>query len=183
MDVAYRRMGYDYEYEDAGAGYDARILWGRMAVYGVAFVLVFLVGMWWGGRGDVDEDQIVELQSQVETLEAENQELRDTVDALSAGQTDEPEPATNEDEAADEPDGADQPADEPEEAPEAAQEPQPETYVVQSGDTLRGIAADVYGDPDEWERIAEANGLTRETVLTVGQELIIPPADSEGGGG
>ena len=161
-----------YDYDDAGEHYDARILWGRIVVYGVAFVLVFLLGTWWGGRGDDDREQVVELQAQVEALQEENRDLQDTVDALSA-RDDEPE--TDPEPVEEEPD---EPANtEPEEpADPDPPAPDPRTYVVESGDTLRGIAAEVYGDPDQWELIADANGLTRETVLTVGQELVIPPA-------
>jgi nucleoid-associated protein YgaU len=172
-------MAYDY---DDGEHYDARILWGRIAVYGVAFLLVFLAGIWWGGRGGDDGEQIVELQAQVDTLQDENRELQDTIDALSARE-DEPEPPPPDDE--DNEAEADEPVEEePDAGEETAQadepagpaEPQTRTYVVESGDTLRAIARDVYGDPDMYDLIAEANGLTRETVLTVGQELVIPPA-------
>jgi nucleoid-associated protein YgaU len=159
-------MDYDYDYDEAER-YGGRVLWGRIAVYGVAFVLVFVIGSWWGGRGAADEERVVELQAQVEALQAENRDLQDTVDAMSAGEReDDPAPADDEADVAEE---AEEPADEA--------EPETRTYLVQPGDTLRGIANEVYGDPDEWETIAEANGLTRETVLTVGQELVIPPPD------
>jgi LysM repeat protein len=162
----------DYDYDEADR-YEGRILWGRIAVYGVAFVIVFILGTWWGGRGEPDEERIVELQTEVARLEEQNRELQSTIDTLSAGEQAEPEEATEED---------DEEAEEPEESPEEdnAEEPETRTYLVQPGDTLRGIANEVYGDPDQWEVIAEANGLTRETVLTVGQELVIPPLDDGG---
>jgi nucleoid-associated protein YgaU len=169
MVVAYRRMDYDYDYEDGGERYDGRILWGRIAVYGVVFVVIFLLVSWWGGRGsDGEDDRVVELEAQVDALAAENRELQDTIDAMSAG---EEEPPADEEEA----DAAEEPEENADEEPEP--EPETQTYVVQPGDTLRGIAEEVYGDPAQWEAIAEANGLTRETVLTVGQELVIPPLD------
>ena len=98
--------------------------------------------------------------------------LQDTVDAMSAGEQEEEPPAAEEEEQEDvAEDGV-------EEEPAEEAEPETRTYLVQPGDTLRGIANEVYGDPDQWEVIAEANGLTRETVLTVGQELVIPPPEN-----
>jgi Tfp pilus assembly protein FimV len=50
-------------------------------------------------------------------------------------------------------------------------------YTVEPGDSLRSIAAQVYGDPDRWSQIYEAN---RETIgpdpdaLRVGQRLRVP---------
>jgi nucleoid-associated protein YgaU len=50
-------------------------------------------------------------------------------------------------------------------------------YTVEPGDTLRSIAAQVYGDPDRWSRIYDAN---RDTIgpdpdsLRVGLRLRIP---------
>lgn len=50
------------------------------------------------------------------------------------------------------------------------------TYTVRRGDTLAGIAREVYGDPGAWERIFEANRdrLDSPHALRVGQELKIP---------
>ena len=47
-------------------------------------------------------------------------------------------------------------------------------YSVQSGDTLAGIAAALWGDANLWYKIAEANGLTAESALLEGMSLIIP---------
>ncbi len=51
-----------------------------------------------------------------------------------------------------------------------------ETYTVRRGDTLAGIAREVYGDPGAWERIFEANRdrLDSPHALRVGQRLRIP---------
>jgi nucleoid-associated protein YgaU len=57
--------------------------------------------------------------------------------------------------------------------PEASSE-----YTVEPGDTLRSIAAQVYGDPDRWSQIYDAN---RESIgpdpdaLRVGLRLRLPP--------
>ncbi len=47
-------------------------------------------------------------------------------------------------------------------------------YVVQSGDTLSGIAAALWGDASLWYKIAEVNGLTAESALIEGLPLIVP---------
>jgi nucleoid-associated protein YgaU len=53
-----------------------------------------------------------------------------------------------------------------------------EEYVVEAGDTMRGVAQKVYGDADLWPRIYAAN---RDVVgpdpdaLQVGMRLRIPP--------
>jgi len=50
------------------------------------------------------------------------------------------------------------------------------TYRVKRGDTLTGIAAEVYGDPNQWKKIYNANRrvLGGSTGLKVGQVLVIP---------
>lgn len=51
----------------------------------------------------------------------------------------------------------------------------PQRYVVQRGDTLRLIAAKVFGDAKLWYVIAEANGLSDpDAVIPEGRELTIP---------
>jgi YD repeat-containing protein len=47
-------------------------------------------------------------------------------------------------------------------------------YTVQSGDTLQGIAASLWGDSSLWYLIADANGLSADSALTAGQGLAIP---------
>jgi YD repeat-containing protein len=50
----------------------------------------------------------------------------------------------------------------------------PGSYTVRQGDTLQGIARGAYGDSRMWYRIAEANGLSSDSDLKVGQTLVIP---------
>ena len=50
----------------------------------------------------------------------------------------------------------------------------PGSYTVQNGDTLQSIARSAYGDSALWFRIAEANGLSSDRDLRVGQTLNIP---------
>jgi len=45
---------------------------------------------------------------------------------------------------------------------------------VQAGDTLQGIAQSAYGDSALWYLVAEANGLSSDADLRVGQTLTIP---------
>ena len=47
-------------------------------------------------------------------------------------------------------------------------------YTVRSGDTLAGIAQQLWGDASLWYKIAEANGLSASSSLTDGQSLTIP---------
>jgi LysM domain len=65
--------------------------------------------------------------------------------------------------------------------PVATDQPPPgevDAYTVEPGDSLRSIAARVYGDPDRWSQIYEAN---RESIgpdpdsLRVGVRLRLPP--------
>ena len=50
------------------------------------------------------------------------------------------------------------------------------TYTVAAGDTLDGIAANAYGDSQQWWRIAQANGLNSNADLRVGTSIVIPSA-------
>ncbi|HOU14269.1 MAG TPA: LysM peptidoglycan-binding domain-containing protein [Anaerolineae bacterium] len=58
----------------------------------------------------------------------------------------------------------------------APAEKAPQKYVVAAGDTLSAIAKKVYGDPDRWKEIFEANKATIKdpNAIRVGQELVIP---------
>src|SRR5205823_1884632 len=58
-------------------------------------------------------------------------------------------------------------------------------YVVQSGETLQGIASNLWGDSSLWYVIADANGLSADSALTAGQALSIPlkgPSNSNNAG-
>jgi len=60
---------------------------------------------------------------------------------------------------------------------EPAPSPMPTgTYIVQTGDTLWGIAERLYGDPWKYHEIELANGI-RNAMIYPGQVLIIPGAD------
>jgi len=48
------------------------------------------------------------------------------------------------------------------------------TYAVQKGDTLWAISKVLYGTPERWGALAEANGLSAPYRLRVGQKLLVP---------
>jgi nucleoid-associated protein YgaU len=49
-------------------------------------------------------------------------------------------------------------------------------HVVQAGESITRIAERTGGDPRDWRRIAEANGIDDPLALPPGQRLEIPPA-------
>jgi len=53
-------------------------------------------------------------------------------------------------------------------------DPELTTRIVKRGDTLSGIAGEVYSDPSLWRIIAEANGLDDPRRLAVGRRMTIP---------
>lgn len=185
----------DYEYDDEPL--EGRVLWGRIAVYGVAFALVFLLGnCMGGGDGGTSEADLEELTEQVRTLASENTVLEQQLAAATAGQgasttgsddTSAGEPETEgggtptgdggngqaggESGDGGDSDGGDDGGDDGDDGEAAGTE----TYTVRSGDSLYAIATEFYGDGSKWRLIAEANGLDDDNRLTVGQELRIPP--------
>jgi nucleoid-associated protein YgaU len=48
------------------------------------------------------------------------------------------------------------------------------TYKVVSGDTLSKIAKRFYGDSNQYQKIASANGINNPDLIKVGQELKLP---------
>jgi hypothetical protein len=53
-------------------------------------------------------------------------------------------------------------------------DPEFTTRVVKRGDTLSGIAAELYGDPRHWRIIAQANRLDDPRRLEIGRRLAVP---------
>jgi hypothetical protein len=49
-----------------------------------------------------------------------------------------------------------------------------QSLIVASGDTLQSMAARIYGTPDAWYRIADANNLQKGSVLLPGSTLVAP---------
>lgn len=48
------------------------------------------------------------------------------------------------------------------------------SYTVQAGDTLSGIADQIWGDASLWYKLATANGLGADSMLVAGQILTVP---------
>lgn len=48
-------------------------------------------------------------------------------------------------------------------------------HAVRRGETLQSIAGEEYEDPNEWRRIADANGIDDPFRLEPGRRLMIPP--------
>lgn len=166
----------EYEYDDGGE-YGGRVLWARVGVFAIIALLLIFMGRCTKGGG-VDESQLAAVELERDTLREANVELEETVQELNQrireltspsgtgttpGTTTTPVPGTT---TAPQPTGAGTTAP----GPAAGS-----TYVVQPGDTLSGIAGQVYGDPTKFGLIAEANGITDSNPLQVGQSLTIPP--------
>ena len=56
----------------------------------------------------------------------------------------------------------------------AEQPAQDTVYIVHAGDCLWNLAKRFYGDPLQWKRIADANGLRDPYIILIGQSLRIP---------
>jgi LysM repeat protein len=142
----------DWEYEtDRSRG---RILWGRILALAVALVLAFLAGrVTGGGNGSVSATSLEKVKKDLAaaraTIAAQN-----AVPSPTAEVTPENTPTP--------------------EATDSAT-PQGTTYIVKSGDTLRGIAAKFYGDSSLDDLIAQANNISDPTLVHPGTELLIPP--------
>ncbi|MGH3665466.1 MAG: LysM peptidoglycan-binding domain-containing protein [Egibacteraceae bacterium] len=158
-------MDYEYEPEEE---YAPRILWGRIAFFGVAVLLAFVAGYCVKGDG-VPESELTQANDQIQALSSENTVLQQRLDAA---QSDEGGGGGggggggNADEEPTEGDGQDEVSGEG------------TSYTVQEGDTLTTIAEKFYGDPTKFDLIVEANNLEDgDGQLTVGQELTIPPEE------
>lgn len=162
-------MEHDYELED---DYAPRVLWGRLAFFLLALVLAFAVGRCTKSAGVAESDFKAE-QQKVLALQSDNAVLEQQLDAATSGQGNQDggnNDGGNNDQGQD---------DEPSEAPGDEPIADGQTYTVQSGDTLTTIAEEFYGDPTKFDLIVDANNLSEDTPLRVGQELVIPE-DPEG---
>ena len=153
----------DYDEEPEGGRPGGRVLWGRVAVLGIALLLVFLLGRATGGGDGISEDRFDEVAAERDDLRAEVADLNAELEAAQQAT-----PAPTAEPTEDASTGGD--ATDPEDETEGG-----ETYVVKANDTLASIAEDFYGDASLDDFLAEANGITDPTSLSVGTELIIPP--------
>ncbi len=165
-------MDDDYELEDE---YAPRILWGRLAFFLLALILVFFAGRACAPNGvpqsefQAERDKAFELASEntvlQQRLDARENAEQATGGKKNSGGKNKGEAAEAGEEETNETTGG-------EEIPEGGK-----TYTVQPNDTLTTIAEEFYGDPTMFDLIVDANNLTEDTPLRVGQELVIPPND------
>lgn len=153
--------GYDYDYDDYpdDDGRRPGVLWGRIVALLAGLLIAFLLGR--ATAGGVDEAEVNELRAELRQTREENAELEDQVAAAQEAAQD--DAAATETPDAEETDGAAE-----------TEEPEAQTYIVERGDTLRGIAQTYCGDPDQDDLIAVTNGIDDATQLSVGQELTLP---------
>ena len=152
------QTSYDWDYGDEPPRENRapNVLWGRLITLGCVLLLVFLVGRWSAPNGADPE--------KVEALRADYEAAQEEIDQLKAALTQPTEQAT--------PDPEVTVGDQTDEAEDA--EFNGKTYVVQSGDTMVAIADRFCGDPAKDELIADFNGISDPTLISVGTELKIP---------
>ena len=158
MNIFFEGNEYD-DYEDG----DRKINYLRYAaIAAVVFVALFL---FFAVRsislsaklGDAN-DQIAayeQLQKENEELKMNNLALTEELEGLKNAQAEE---AVQEEEKAEEEEAASN----------------VNTYTVVAGDTFGAISTKVYGNFSGYKKIMEANGITDEGSLQIGQQLIIP---------
>ncbi|MEX0659092.1 MAG: LysM peptidoglycan-binding domain-containing protein [Egibacteraceae bacterium] len=156
----------DYDYDAGG-----RVLWGRVAIFGVALLFTFVLGR--ACASGVPEEDLEEANRQVQEYVEDNEQLRQELEALSGGAPP-TDPAAGEEGETAEGTADDGTAEEPTSDTTASAEGT-QTYTVQANDNLRSIAQEFYGDGNRHDLISEANGIDSDNVLQVGQELEIPP--------
>lgn len=160
-----------YDDED----YGGRVLWGRVAFFGITLLLAFFLGRCTSDgvppqELELAQDQNDQLQEQLDSLEAELEEARSDDETDGDGDGGEGEDAADGEGA-----GSDdsEPTSSDGSAPSGAQSER--THVVERGETLSELADQYYGDGDKHHLITEANGIDEDNPLQVGQELVIPP--------
>jgi hypothetical protein len=155
--------GYDWDFNEEPDGRTMpNILWGRVAVLGAALLIAFLLGRLTAGGGDVsqeDFDQVAaerdEARQEVADLQAQLEEAQQVTPTPDATETTE---GTGEG-------GGGEPTGEV------------ETYTIQSGDTLRTIAEDQYGDAALADPLADYNDIIDPSSINTGDEIEIPPQE------
>lgn len=149
---------YEWDYDDRPRG-GSKVLWGRVLALAIGLFLAFLVGRMTAPEGGVPESRLATLRQEVQDLQDENEELQSILAEPTPADTATPtEEASPTDATGDE-----------------GQQLEGETYVVERGDTLRGIAQTFCGDASYDDAIAEYNDIADPAELSVGAEIVIPP--------
>jgi nucleoid-associated protein YgaU len=174
----------EYEY-DGLEEYGGRVLWGRIAFFAVALLLLFFLGRC-TASGGVPQSEVDELEQKVADLTEQNTRLNDQLAAAQAnaknalGTTEDTSESVTDStsESASESPRTRTMESEPGTRPRSsAISPGSKTYTVKQGDYLNKIAEEVYGRATSARvnAIAKANNLRAGQPLVVGQKLIIPP--------
>jgi LysM domain len=141
----------EWEYESESRG---RILWGRIVALAIALLVAFLVGRATaGGGGGVSEAEYNSVKRALTTARAQIADQNEGGPTVTGTPAPSPSPSVSTTQAGT---GG-------------------RTYIVRSGDTLRGVAIKFYGDPSLVDLIAQANHITDPTLVHQGTKLIIPP--------
>jgi nucleoid-associated protein YgaU len=157
--------GYDWDFNEEPDGRTMpNILWGRVAVLGAALILAFLLGRLTAGGGDVSQEDFDQVRAERDDARAQVEELQAALnEAQQATPTPNATPTT--DGTGEGGEGEEQPAGEV------------ETYTIQSGDTLRTIAEDQYGDASLADALADFNDIIDPSAINTGDEIEIPPEE------
>lgn len=152
--------GYDWDFNEEPDGRTMpNILWGRVAVLGAALLLAFLLGRLTAGGGDVSQEDFDQVRAERDEAQQEVTDLRAQLEEAQAQPQETPTPNTT-----------------PTGEPDAAQG-DVETYTIQSGDTLRTIAEDQYGDAALADPLADYNDIIDPSSINTGDEIEIPPQE------
>lgn len=155
-----------YDNED----YGGRVLWGRVAFFGITLLLAFFLGRC--TSDGVPPEQLVAAENRNEELSRQIEELESELDSLQSENPDGAEDGENGNATNGEASGNG--GSETSEANGSAADTE-RTHVVERGETLSELADRYYGDGDKHTLITEANDIDEDNPLQVGQELVIPP--------
>lgn len=116
-----------------------------------------------------EEDDVVEAVGDKVTADIPEE---DDKEPLEDGDEDAPE--APEEPQGDEPTTGETDTDQPTDSPDTPIQNEPESYVVEKGDTLESISRKKYGDTFHVEKICELNNLEDGNLIFIGQKLLLP---------
>jgi len=149
------QTSYDWDYGDEQPRGN-NVLWGRLAALTGVLLITFFLGRASAPNG-IPEEQFDQVRADLSEAEGQIEELE------AALQT--PEPVATETPVE---------VDEGNEDTTTDENFTGKVYVVQSGDTMRGIAERFCGDATLDDVIADFNNIEDPTLISVGTELKIP---------